>query len=100
EWANRFVGSGVALMTRSGMVWSMRAKTGFFKRQGLYLQRPDGAVLRIDDAYPVDWQTVSPSGCKLLVGRWEGDTSRLIAAKERGARINYIVIDVCEGDQK
>ncbi len=87
-------------MTRGGMVWEMQPKTGFFRRQGLYLQRPDGEVLRIDDGYALDWTAVSPSGCKMLIGRWEGDTSHLISAQERGARTNHIVIDICEGDKK
>ncbi len=100
DWAARFIGTGVGFMTRGGMVWEMRPKTGFFKLQGLYLQRPDGKVLRIDDGYALDWKSVSPSGCKMLIGRWEGDTSHLISAQERGARTNHIVIDICEGDKK
>jgi hypothetical protein len=89
-WARDHVGSGAGFMTRPGMVWTMRALTGFSARQGLYLQLGNARVLRIDDGDPGLRPVVSPSGCRLFVSRIAGDANRLKTAAEQRRAVEHV----------
>jgi hypothetical protein len=96
NWQDQYVGTGTGFMTSKGMVWNLLALTGFYLKQGLYLQRPDNSLLRIDDNEPSVWNVVSTDGCKLLEGRFPGDATRLRGYREHIQALNYIVINLCE----
>lgn len=101
RWADLYVASGRGFMTRKGMVWESFTMTGYYRKQGLYLQLSDNHLLRIEDhAVNNQWANVSPDGCKLLYGRVAGDKTRLITLEAVARNFQHVVLNICEGEEK
>jgi hypothetical protein len=87
------VGSGGAMLTRSGMLWSFATWPSYWRMQGIYLRTPGGTLLRVEDAH-VPGQpgvAVSPDGCSLFYLRRPGRADRA------SQPFLSTVLNLCEG---
>lgn len=77
RWIRRNVGTASGWRVRSGNVWEFIGLSGYWRRQGLYLQA-DKALIRVDDG---EWSinktlSVSPNGCRIAASRIARDPTR------------------------
>lgn len=73
--ASHNVGSAAAIPVRPGVLWQLVTWRGFWRMQGLYLQRAGEKLRRIDagHAAPQPRPAVSADGCEVFYFRREGD---------------------------
>ncbi len=93
-WRKTIYSSIAAYPSRHGIVWAVQQKTGFWRKQGLFLQ-PEKGLLRIDQGQPSGTLQTSPDGCKISEQILRGDP---YGSDWR----NYIqvVIDLCKENDK
>lgn len=88
-WSSSFASMAANVTpTKAGMLWDVHQGSGYWKKQGLYLEIPKN-LLRIETGRGV-YAVVSPDGCRIVDSVVRGDTSRA----NTNAYI-WLVIDVC-----
>jgi hypothetical protein len=77
-----------------GVLWAFAARTGYWRKQGMYLQADEG-LLRIDEGINPVRIEVSPDGCRVASFNRKWDASR-----PGGPPFRLVVIDLCSSGGK
>jgi hypothetical protein len=94
HWGNTSIGSYNSRGTIAGVLWPFRANTGYWRKQGMYLQADEG-LLRIDEGINPVRIEVSPDGCRVASFNRKWDASR-----PGGPPFRLMVIDLCSSGGK
>ena len=75
--------------SKRGIVWDLQQRTGYWRKQGIFLQT-DKQLIRIEDGEPSGEIITSPDGCKIHAQVVRGDPSTSFPKKYL-----RVVIDLC-----
>ncbi len=78
----------VSMPTKAGIIWDVRHRNGAWKKQGIYLDSPEG-LLRIEEGSGVRAK-ISPNGCRIMDG-----IQRENPRKKSPQIYKWMVIDIC-----
>jgi hypothetical protein len=89
-WNDLIYRSAAAYPSKKGTLWVKQQGQGFWRKQGIFLQR-DSELIRIEEGQALGDPQSSPNGCRIHVRVYRGDPFKRIPS-------NYLmlVIDVCE----
>ena len=90
----RNVGSALSHGVAVGVLWAVYANTGYWRKQGMYLETPAG-LQRIDEGANGTQVEVSPNGCRVASYNRKGDPSA-----RGGPSPRILVIDLCSAERK
>ncbi len=93
-WKKNLYSSIAAFTSGRGLVWSVQQKTGYWRKQGIFLQT-DLELLRIEEGEPDYHIKSSPDGCKVHASVIRGDPYKGVGRKPMN-----IVIDLCKENDK
>jgi hypothetical protein len=72
DWDKTLHASVASFPSRSGLLWSIQPRRGYWRKQGLFLQQGLN-LLRIDDGYTSGPIKASPDGCRIHASGIRGD---------------------------
>lgn len=93
-WGRKNVGSARSHGTAAGVLWVVYANTGYWQKQGMYLETPAG-LQRIDEGTNGTEIEVSPDGCRVASYNRKWDSSA-----RGGPSPRLLVIDLCSSERK
>jgi hypothetical protein len=93
-WEQEWVGSGQSRISKAGRLWFFRGLTGYWRKQGIYLEAA-GKLLRVDDGewFVSDVLAISSDGCRIIDFRGDGDPLR------RKPPIPLVMMNFCEAQK-
>lgn len=93
-WQKTNYWSIAAYPSRPGIVWAVQQPTGFWRKQGLFLQTRED-LLRIEKGKPAGFHQSSPDGCKISSSVYREDPDG-----PDWRKTTDIVIDLCKENDK
>jgi hypothetical protein len=93
-WGKKNVGSARSHGVAVGVLWGVYANTGYWRKQGMYLETAAG-LQRIDDGANGTEIEIAPDGCKAASYNRRWDPSA-----RGGPSPRLLVIDLCSVDRK
>jgi hypothetical protein len=93
-WGRENVGSARSLGVAIGVVWAVYVNSGYWRKQGMYLETASG-LERIDEGANSTQIEVSPDGCRIASYNRKWDPSA-----RGGPSPRLLVIDLCFSERK
>lgn len=93
-WRKTIFSSIAAFPSHPGIVWTVQQPTGYWRKQGIFLQTGD-SLLRIETGYPSGFHESSPDGCKITAQIHRGDPMG-----DDWRQNTDIVINLCKENDK